>query len=181
MKPTSTWRRGKVFCILVTPFQSFHLQLFSTIPCTVRIVLPVRSQENAQWIWSGLLTKIRVVGCVGGLVTVRHTLSHNRAATAALLFLSPSFLRITGAARSEIQPVPTTLILHYHAYAFVSTINCFETNFVSPCSFVNTMSSKVYYSNNKYGVPYAHCSMKTEKVNKSFWVEIRPLCRCSKT
>lgn len=70
-------------------------------------------------------------------------------------YLIPYVLCASERSSKKNQPVPTTSIFHYNAYAFVSTINCVETNFVSLCSFVNKMSSKVYYSNNIYCVPYS--------------------------
>lgn len=60
-------------------------------------------------------------------------------------------------------------------YAFVSKHNCSETHFVTSCSFVHSLSYKVYYSNNKYGVPYSHCSIVSWKqracLNLSKWRE----------
>jgi hypothetical protein len=61
--------------------------------CTVRVISPVRSQQNSQWIWSSPLTEIRTAGCAWVVTEHYNSASHSLPADTAPIYLPyfPSF------------------------------------------------------------------------------------------
>jgi hypothetical protein len=63
------------------------LSFASRLKATVCLLIPVRSQEHAQWIWSSPLTELRIVGFVLGI-------------------MGPSLQHVTLPPTMQLQPLP---------------------------------------------------------------------------